>query len=223
MAKVGAVGGQRVFDDDQLQVRVLTAQSREQALGGVALAVVFRRPIGLEDRLGSEWEHLFVVRRHQHRAEHLVIVGRGAVAMVFLGALRAVDRRRGEVARAVERKPIMVIVVGKPLQPLAALQLTEQRRVQRAQVARIQRIEALAKARVTRGALDSVECFEIRPRRLFPAAVLELQQRGILQPEQRQPRHQMIDQRNRVAGCVGDLPEHLPHRVQQTFGAELLA
>ncbi len=32
----------------------------------------------------------------------------------------------------------------------------------------------------------------------------------------------MIDPRSHVAGCVGDLPEHLPRRVQQTFGAELL-
>jgi len=44
---------------------------------------------------------------HQHRAEHLVVVDCGAVAMMLLGALRAVDRLRGEVAGAVEREQIV--------------------------------------------------------------------------------------------------------------------
>jgi hypothetical protein len=33
----------------------------------------------------------------------------------------------------------------------------------------------------------------------------------------------MIHQRNRVAGRIGNLPEHLPRGVQQAFGAELFA
>jgi hypothetical protein len=33
----------------------------------------------------------------------------------------------------------------------------------------------------------------------------------------------MIDRRNRVAGRLGNRPEHLPRRVQQAFGAELCA
>jgi hypothetical protein len=81
----------------------------------------------------------------------------------------------------------VVIEVGKPLQPLAALQLGEQRLVERTQVARIQRIEALAKARVARGALDSVERFAIRPRRLVPAVVLELQSEGYFSPNNARP------------------------------------
>lgn len=92
-----------------------------------------------------------------------------------------------EKCPSVDREQVVVIKVGKPLQALATLQLGEQRLIQRTQVARIQLIEALAKARAARGALHAVEWFEIRPRRLLPAVVLELQQRGILQPEQRQP------------------------------------
>ena len=75
MRDVRAIGGQGIFDNDQLQVRVrmLTAQSRQQALGGVTLAVVFRRPVGFEDRLGGEREDFLAVWMHQHRAEHLVM------------------------------------------------------------------------------------------------------------------------------------------------------
>jgi hypothetical protein len=51
VADVRSVGGQAVFDDDQLQVRMRAAQIAQQALGGVALAIVLLRPVGLEDRL----------------------------------------------------------------------------------------------------------------------------------------------------------------------------
>jgi hypothetical protein len=33
----------------------------------------------------------------------------------------------------------------------------------------------------------------------------------------------MIHQRHRVTGCIGDLSEYLPRRVQQACGAELFA
>jgi hypothetical protein len=106
-----------------------------------------------------------------------------------------VHRLRGEVAGAVEREQVVPVEVVEPLQPLAALQLRKQRLVQRLQTARVERIEALAKARVARRPLDPVERLEVRPRgRLLAVVLLELQQRGILQPEQRQPRHQVIDQ-----------------------------
>jgi hypothetical protein len=49
---VRTVGGERVFDDDRLKVRVLPAQIARQAIGGIALAVVFFAPSGLT--MGSE-------------------------------------------------------------------------------------------------------------------------------------------------------------------------
>jgi len=58
---------------------------------------------------------------HQHRPEHLMVVGRGAVAVMLLCTLRAVYLLRGEVAGAVEREQVVAVEVLKPLQPLAAL------------------------------------------------------------------------------------------------------
>ncbi len=88
-------------------------------------------------------------------------------------------------------------------------------------ISRIQRIQALAKASVARGALHAVECFEIRPRRPFPTIVIELQQRGILQPEEDQPRYRMNGRRDRVAERIGNLPDHLLRLVHQARGARL--
>ncbi len=127
MADVRTIGGQRVFDDDQLEMGVLAVQRAQQAFGGVALAVVLARPIGLEDRLGGEGKDLLAVGMHQHRTEHLVIVGGGAVAMVLLSALGAMHAVRGEIPRAIEGKQVVAIEVGKPLQPLAALLLDAMR------------------------------------------------------------------------------------------------
>jgi hypothetical protein len=124
---------------------------------------------------------------------------------------------------AVKREQVVAIKVGQPLQPLAALQLTKQRGVERAQPDGINRIEAFAKARVARRTLDPIERFEIRPHRSLLAVVIELQRRGILQPKERRPRHQMIDQRDAVVGAVGNPRKHPPRLAQQSLDAESLA
>ncbi|ESQ10345.1 MAG: hypothetical protein N838_16600 [Thiohalocapsa sp. PB-PSB1] len=117
----------------------------------------------------------------------------------------------------------MPIKVLKPLQPLAALQVRKQGLIQRAQKARVEFIKAFAKAGVAWRAFDPVEGVQIRARCLLSTVVLELQQRKILQPKQRQPRHQMIDQRNLATARVGDLRKKPPRLVQQPCGAELFA
>jgi hypothetical protein len=56
LADVRGIGGKGVFDDAQLQMRMRAAQVRQQALGGVALAVVLACTVLFEDgclRMGS--------------------------------------------------------------------------------------------------------------------------------------------------------------------------
>lgn len=48
---VGRVGVERVLDQDQLQVGITSAQPGQQALGGVALAIVLGRAVLFEERL----------------------------------------------------------------------------------------------------------------------------------------------------------------------------
>jgi len=50
LADVRGIGGEAVFDDDRLQMRMRAAQVRQQALGGVALAVVLARAVSLGAR-----------------------------------------------------------------------------------------------------------------------------------------------------------------------------
>jgi hypothetical protein len=56
----------------------------------------------LEDGLGRQREHLAVIGVYQHRPEHLVDVGGGAIAVVLLPALRAVQVGGGDILGAVE-------------------------------------------------------------------------------------------------------------------------
>jgi hypothetical protein len=117
----------------------------------------------------------------------------------------------------------MPIKVLKPLQPLAALQVRKQGLIRRAQKARVECIKAVANAGGARRALDPVEGVQIRSHCLFSTVVLELQQRRILRPKQRQPRYQMIDQRNLATARVGDLRKKPLRLVQQPCGTELFA
>jgi hypothetical protein len=67
-AKVGSIGTQAVFGDDELEMRVILAQFGEKALGRVAFTVVFLAAILLDDGLGHERDHLRPVRVKQDRA-----------------------------------------------------------------------------------------------------------------------------------------------------------
>jgi hypothetical protein len=192
LADVGGVGGEPILDHDQLQVGMLAAQVFQQPLGGVALAVVLLGPIRLEDRLGGEGEHLLVVRMHQHGTQHLVVVGDGAVAVVLFAALLAMDGVGGEVAGTVQGEEVMTPQVAEPLQPLAALQGAEQPLVEGVQQAGVHLVEALPKAGVAGGALNAVQALEVGAVGIQLAALVELEQRGVLEPEQGQPRHQVV-------------------------------
>ena len=54
VAKVGGIGAEGVFDDDDRQVGMLLAKPFEPAAGGVPLAVVLGLTILLDDRLGCQ-------------------------------------------------------------------------------------------------------------------------------------------------------------------------
>jgi hypothetical protein len=55
------VGGQGILDHDQLAVEMLAPQVQQQALGGIALAVMLLRAVLFEDGLGGQRDHLLAV------------------------------------------------------------------------------------------------------------------------------------------------------------------
>ena len=205
-------------------MRVLAAHVAQQPFRRVAFAVVLLRPVALHNRLRRQREDLALVWMHQHRAQHLMGVRRAAVAMVLLAAVRTMHVRGGEVSGPVHRQQIVPVQTGEPLQPLPPLQPRKHALEHRAQLSRVHRIETRAQRRVARCALNPVQPPQIRPDHLIgPRIAVELQQRRILQPEHRQPRHQVLGEAKSSAGHrVVQLLEAGAHLAQQARRAQSL-
>ena len=110
------------------------------------------------------------------------------------------DRRRGEVAGPVQE--------AESLQCLAALEGAEQPLVEGTELAGIDLIEAFPQVGVAGGTLNAIAGLEVRPPGLRGAILVELEQRGVLKPEQRQPRHQMVRQGDATAWRIGIWAKH---------------
>ena len=141
---MGTIRGQRILHHHQLQMRMLAAHIAQQPFRRVALAVVLARPIALQDRLGRQGQHYSVLRMHQHRTQHLMIVRRAAIAVMLLATALAMHIRRGEVARPIDREQIMPVHTGEPFQCLAALQQREHTFERGSQLPRRDPIQTLA-------------------------------------------------------------------------------
>ena len=83
VAKVGGVGAEGVFDDDDRQVGMLLAKPFEPAAGGVPLAIVLGLTILLDDRLGCQRDDFLEVGIDQGGPQQLMGIGDVAVAMLL--------------------------------------------------------------------------------------------------------------------------------------------
>jgi hypothetical protein len=97
IAKVGGVGAEGVFDDDDWQVGMLLAKPFQPAAGGVPFAVVLGLTILLDDRLGRQRDDFLEVGMDQGGPQQLVGIGDAAVAMVLLQARETMDLGGGEI------------------------------------------------------------------------------------------------------------------------------
>ena len=93
---------------------MVLSQGTQQALGGMALAVVFARPVWLDDGLRHQRKDGLVLGMHQHRAESLMGIGDLPVAVVLFTALRAMNLPGREIPGAIHRQQVMAIPYLKP-------------------------------------------------------------------------------------------------------------
>ena len=71
-----------IFGDDQLEGGMVLPQLGDQALGGIALTVVFGCAIVFHDGLGHQRNHLAFVGMQEDCAQHLMGIGDGAIAVM---------------------------------------------------------------------------------------------------------------------------------------------
>src|SRR5882672_7421278 len=95
---MGGIGTQTVFGDDEFEMRVILAQLGNEALGGVAFAIIFLCALLLYNRFGHQWDHFTNAGRDDASPYLLVIIRDRPVA----GALA---QTRPTVHRLGEKKP----------------------------------------------------------------------------------------------------------------------
>ena len=81
---MGGVGTQTVFGDNELEMGVILAQLDNEALGGIALTVIFLRAILFDNRLGHERNDFPAVWMENRRAQQLVIIRDRTVTLDLL-------------------------------------------------------------------------------------------------------------------------------------------
>ena len=78
---MGGVGTQTVFGDNELEMGVILAQLDNEALGGIALTVIFLRAILFDNGLGHQRNDFTAVWMENRRPQQLVIIGDRTIVM----------------------------------------------------------------------------------------------------------------------------------------------
>jgi len=104
---------------------VILAQLDHEALGGMALTVIFLRALLCDHRLGHERNDFTAVWRANRRAQQWVIIRDRTVAMDLWQAQGPVKRLRGTIPCAIECQEIIAVKTHHLFQRLAALELTK--------------------------------------------------------------------------------------------------
>lgn len=125
---VGGVRTETVFGNDELEMRVILAQLGHEALGGIALTVIFLRAILLDNGLGHQRNDFTAVWMENRRPQQLVIIGDRTIAMDLVETRVTVNRLRGTIPRAIECQELIAVKKYHLLQCLTALELTKDAR-----------------------------------------------------------------------------------------------
>ena len=106
-------------------MRVILAELGNEAFGGIALTIMFGRPILFHHRFGHQRNHGAHVRMNQRRAQHVVRIGGRTIAVNLVQTRRTVNRRRGQIPRAVEGQSVVAIQQYHLFKRLATLEVPQ--------------------------------------------------------------------------------------------------
>jgi hypothetical protein len=152
-----------------------------------------------------------------------MMVGDGAVSVVFFQALGTMDFVGREILRAIEGEQIIAIQKAEPFQGLTTSQSREDTSEGRPEVFRFDGIQNLSHPSVTRHILHAEDHLQVFL--IGFSALVESQHGRILQGEHGQSTHERIGQGHHgVAGTgIGDILEGLPDTSKQGIGGESFA
>src|SRR5918992_6145173 len=100
---------QAIVRDDDLEVGVILTKFGDEALGGVALAIIFLGAIRLDNGLGHQRNDFAFIGVDERRTQHLMGISDGAVSMMFFQTRVAVNLVGGKIAGAIESEQGMAL------------------------------------------------------------------------------------------------------------------
>jgi hypothetical protein len=162
----------------------------EPAAGGVAFAIVLGVAVLAVNGFGRQGNDFGEVGVDDDGAEHLVVEGNRAVVVRARHAVVAVDLLRAEVFDAVEGHQVVAVKEGVLLQNLAALHLAKDILEGGTKPDRVHLVEDLAHLGVAGDALQAEDRMQI----VVQSTATEGKQRGVLQGEDGEARHQGVGQ-----------------------------
>jgi hypothetical protein len=218
---VRGVGAQAILGDNDLQMRMLTAEIGHKASGGVALAIVFGGAVLPPDGFRAQRQHLLAVRRNKGPGHHLQVVFECAIALLFDQAIIGADILRAVEAGSVDRQQQMIGETGhffKDLAPLHLMKDTPERPPKKGWHYFVQSGSHLGVAGDHPNPVHTVQTF-----RLLMPPFVKGEQGGILERKHGKAAHQHIRQRDRcVGGPMIRYPLHiLADDGKQSVGIEM--
>src|SRR5919106_2703600 len=103
------IRAEAVFGNDYLEVRVISTKLGDEALGRVALTIIFLGAILFDDRLGHQWNDFALIGVDERRTQHLMGIGHGAISVVCFQTRVAVNLFGGKIPRTIESEQVMAL------------------------------------------------------------------------------------------------------------------
>ena len=122
---VGSIGTETIFGDNEVEMRVVLTQLAQEAFGCIAFTIIFGHAILVHNGFGHQRNHFTKVRMDNRRAQHLVRIGDGTVAVDLVQTRLTVNRLGGEIPRAIEGEQIGPLKEHHRFQRFAALELSK--------------------------------------------------------------------------------------------------
>jgi hypothetical protein len=217
----GGIGTQTIFGDNQFEVGVVLTQFGDEAFGGIALTIVFLGAVLLDNRLGHQGNHCAPIGVNEGRAQHLVAIGHGTIAVMRFQTRRTVNLLGREIPRAIEGSKVMALNKHHLLKRFAALEGAKDVREQRTEVLGLNGVEYLAHRGITGHPLDAVDPVQIA----LGSFLVKGQQRGRFERKQGKGGHERIRQRNvRFArAMIGKVRKATAEQAEQGIGGQMFA
>jgi hypothetical protein len=218
---VGGIRTEALFGDDHLEMRVILTKLGDEALGRVALAIIFLRAVLFDHRLGHEGNDFSSVRVEKRCSKHLMGRGKRAIVGVFFPTRLAVHLLGGKIPRAIEGQQIMALDKHHRCENFATLEPAKPHLKGRAQVPGLNRIEGLTHRRITGDPANAVNARHI----VFGPLFVKGEERGRLEGKHGEGGHQGVMQRDvGIALAVRrNLAKDVLNRAQQSIGAQMFS